>query len=363
MNRNLGLKGVSSYQDRHGRTRWRYRSKGRTVSLPSPDHPDFASRLAEARAGGKPKTVTVKPGSIDSLINRYYQTAAFDRLRDSTKTTYRGILENFRSEYGRLSVSGLQRKHIIQILDKMRDRPSAANNLLKLLKILMRVALDHEMRNDNPAISIKPFPIKSEGFRTWGESEIAKYRAKYESGTRERRIFELMLNIGARRSDAVALGRQHIRNGRLEYTQQKTSEFVSVPILGELRVEIDAMPKTQMLFVETEYGQQRSAKAFGNWFREKLNNAGIGKEFSAHGLRKACAVRLADAGCTAPQIQAVTGHRTLKEVQRYIDAADRARGADQAFLRLYGTDGEHNLANHQNRFANSDAKPFENKGK
>jgi integrase len=40
-------------------------------------------------------------------------------------------------------------------------------------------------------------------------------------------------------------------------------------------------------------------------------------------LRKAQARRLAEAGCSAPQIAAITGHKTLSEVQRYIEAAEQ----------------------------------------
>ncbi|MEL7175234.1 MAG: tyrosine-type recombinase/integrase, partial [Pseudomonadota bacterium] len=57
-------------------------------------------------------------------------------------------------------------------------------------------------------------------------------------------------------------------------------------------------------------------------------------ECSAHGLRKAIARRLAEAGSSAKEIASVTGHKTLAEVQRYTDAADREHLADQAFDKL-----------------------------
>ena len=37
------------------------------------------------------------------------------------------------------------------------------------------------------------------------------------------------------------------------------------------------------------------------------------------------ATRLADAGCTAHEIAAISGHKTLKEVVRYTKGADQAR--------------------------------------
>ena len=52
-----------------------------------------------------------------------------------------------------------------------------------------------------------------------------------------------------------------------------------------------------------------------------------------HGLRKACARRLAEAGCSALEIMAITGHKTLKEVERYTKAADQERMAERAIAR------------------------------
>jgi integrase len=42
-------------------------------------------------------------------------------------------------------------------------------------------------------------------------------------------------------------------------------------------------------------------------------------------LRKAALTRLADAGKTVHQIAAVSGHKTLKEVERYTRTADQRR--------------------------------------
>ncbi len=60
----------------------------------------------------------------------------------------------------------------------------------------------------------------------------------------------------------------------------------------------------------------------------------------AHGLRKAAARRLAEAGCTAKQIQAITGHKTLAEVERYTRKADQVRLARKAMKKQRKADGE-----------------------
>jgi integrase len=52
----------------------------------------------------------------------------------------------------------------------------------------------------------------------------------------------------------------------------------------------------------------------------------------AHGLRKAALTRLADAGKTIHQIAAVSGHKTLREIERYTRAANQRRLAREALL-------------------------------
>ena len=108
-----------------------------------------------------------------------------------------------------------------------------------------------------------------------------------------------------RRGDIVKLGRQHVQNGILSLRQQKTGAPVDIPILPELQVAIDAMPKSgHLTFLVTDYGKPFTAGGFGHWFRDPCKRAGIPKNFSAHGLRKAGATRLAEHGCNDHEIMA-----------------------------------------------------------
>jgi integrase len=59
-----------------------------------------------------------------------------------------------------------------------------------------------------------------------------------------------------------------------------------------------------------------------------------------HGLGKAAARRLAEAGCTSKQIQAITGHKTLAEVERYTRKADQVWLARKAMKKQQKADGE-----------------------
>src|SRR5882724_1582867 len=123
------------------------------------------------------------------------------------------------------------------------------------------------------------------------------------------------------------MGRQHIRNGALQVRQQKTGASLAIPIHSALKAVLDATPSEHLTFLTTKDGKPFSPAGFTNWFREMCNEAGLPKGTSAHGLRKAACRRLAEAGCSANVIASISGHASLREVERYTKAADQARMA------------------------------------
>ncbi len=67
-----------------------------------------------------------------------------------------------------------------------------------------------------------------------------------------------------------------------------------------------------------------------------LEKIGLPKGLNVHGLRKAAARRLAEAGCSASEIAAITGHKSLSMVQLYTASADQEKLAEAAVARLQG---------------------------
>ena len=132
----------------------------------------------------------------------------------------------------------------------------------------------------------------------------------------------------ARRSDVVRMGRQHVRKDAIEVRQQKTGTTLSIPIHPDLKAILDATPSEHLTFLTTKDGKPFSPAGFTNWFRECCIEAGLPKGSSAHGLRKAACRRLAEAGCSEKVIASISGHTSLREVERYTKAADQKRMAE-----------------------------------
>jgi integrase/recombinase XerD len=351
----IRLKFVNRFRDRHGKWRYYFRRPGsKAVPLPGlPGSDQFmdAYQVALSSTGnaleiGSRRT---KPGTVNALVVTYYQSAQFTRgLAPETQRMRRNILERLRTNHGDKRVALIQRVHVAKLLEKM--TPHAQKNWLKTLRGLMLFAVAQRMRTDDPTEGLRAVTIgRSLGHMTWGEGEITRYRDHHKLGTVARVAIELLLNIAARRGDAYMLGKQHLRNGSLIWrpskTRRSTGKLLTVPITPELQVALDAMPAKHdtLTFLTTDHGKPfASAAAFGNKFADWCVAAGFKpvqcddgrtRSYRAHGLRKAACRRLAEAGCTAPEIMAVSGHRTLSQVQIYIDEVEQERMASNAMLK------------------------------
>jgi integrase len=96
---------------------------------------------------------------------------------------------------------------------------------------------------------------------------------------------------------------------------------------------LDATPSEHLTFLVTATGKPYGGNAFTEQFRKWCDAAGLPKRCKPHGLRKAACRRLADALCTPHEIMAISGHATLKEVQRYTIGTDQARLARNAMAK------------------------------
>ena len=99
----------------------------------------------------------------------------------------------------------------------------------------------------------------------------------------------------------------------------------------------------------------------GNWFRDQCRAAG--GPGSLHGLRKAGATRLANAGATPDKIRAFLAHATKKEGSTYPREADRARLADRGMAKLSGVKPKQNVSNLSVRLDAITSQPIERKRK
>jgi integrase len=333
----IRLSFVHEFRDRHGKVRRYVRLPGRKrVPLPGVPGSSEFMQAYEAALAGEAATVRQigesrsKPGTIAALAAMYFSSAHFRGLSVSTQATYHGILDRFRCEHGDKRVATLAREHIVKMFAKKTDTPAAANNWLRMVRMLMQFAISEGIRRDDPTSGVRAIRVRTEGFYTWSEEDIAAFETRHSVGSRARLALALLLYTAQRRGDVVRMGRQHIRHGVLAIRQQKTGVTVEIPLHPELIAVLDASAPAHLTFLTTSSGEPFTPAGFTNWFRECCGQAGLPKGCSPHGLRKAASRRLAEHGCTPHEIMSITGHQTLKEVTRYTAAADRRGLAEKA---------------------------------
>lgn len=117
------LRFVHEFKDRHGKARRYFRRPGfKRVALPGlPGSPEFMKAYQEALDPKTAQRVEIgasktMPGTIADLVARYYKAPEFVGLKESTRSTYRSIIEPFREKHGEKRVATLQREHIKAML-------------------------------------------------------------------------------------------------------------------------------------------------------------------------------------------------------------------------------------------------------
>lgn len=356
----INLPYVQEFVDRHGKVRRYFRKNGKRTPLPGlPGSKEFRMAYEAAISGewdGNAKERdTSPPGSINRLVALYYSSATFKGLEPITQATYRNEIEKIRKAHGDKRVAMLKREHVKKLFAEKADKPGAANKFLRHMRTLMRFAIDENWRSDDPTFGIRKMKIKNGGFRAWTDEDITKFEAKWPVGSRERLALSLLLYTAQRRSDVIRMGWQHVRDGMIQVKQQKTQTPLWIPIHPKLKTVLDATPRANMTFLMTAQGKPFTSAGFGNYFSEVAQDAGCAPGCSAHGLRKAAARRLAEAGCTSKQIQSITGHKSLDEVERYTKEVEQVLLAQQA-MALVSTDRKRSVSNRVSNRKKSDAK-------
>jgi integrase len=334
------LRYIQAFEDRHGHERFYFRKAGSPrVALPgAPGSPAFMAAYNDALTGQKPAPALPKPsgadGSFDRLIAEYLRSAKFLKLKASSQAVTRGILTRFAAVHGHRIVAEMQPMHVERILGGMASTPAAANNLLKKLRVLLKFGRRLEYLTGDPTADTERF---AEGtHHTWTSGELAQFAAHWPLGTRERTGFALALYTGQRRADLVNMTWHHIdtRAGFVRVIQEKTGTELDIPMHRDLVAALKAWPQHHINVLGLKDGRGTSVAAFGNLMADAIEAAGLPERCVLHGLRKASATRLAEAGCTTHEIQSITGHKSLDEVERYTRAAGQKKLSRSAITKL-----------------------------
>jgi integrase len=283
----------------------------------------------------KPKARPIEPASdnLRALISAYERSPEWRAMAPRTVKNRLIALRPLAS-IGHLRVTEWRRRDILLLRDAiaMARGPAAGNAFAAAVATLFAWARDRGWIEHSPADRIRA--LQGGAYPTWTEADLTGALRCFSEPAR--RAVVLAVHTGQRRGDLVALRWSNIAGGTLRLVQEKTGHALALPIHPDLARELAAWRKTSAgdHILSHEDGAPWERDHLTMLILRERRAAGLPEALNLHGLRKLAAVRLAQAGCSAHEIAAVTGHRTLAEVSRYTAAADQERLAKAATARL-----------------------------
>ncbi len=331
------LKFLKNYRDRHGTVRRYFRRRGQK-DVPLKGEPGTAEFMLAYQAAIGAKAAVVdekKAGTFAKLIVDYCRSVAFTNLKPSSQKLYRVVLDRIAERHGHRLVRDARRTDARKMIEEIgAAKPAMANITRAVLRLLMQFAVETELRLDNPVSGLKSYRTGTR--HTWMEDELSRFERRWPLGTRERLAFALLLYTGQRAGDIVKMRRSEVSDGLIRVVQQKTGTELSIPLHPALLAAIKAAPAKGVTLIGDANGRPIKRATLTLLMKKAVASAGLPARCVPHGLRKAIMRRLAESGSSAKEIAAISGHRTLKEIERYTAAADQARLSKAAMAKLRG---------------------------
>ncbi|MBF0391208.1 MAG: hypothetical protein HQL38_00875 [Alphaproteobacteria bacterium] len=322
--------------------RWR---RGQPPS-PPPEHRALVARTAPPGLddGDVPPP---RPDSLKALIHRYRHSDDFRELRASTRRAYEDNLRSLDRWAGDAPLEVLTPERFVALWKSMRaETPTKAKGVVTMARILFgwarRSGLYAGYRQggalipENPATRLNirgPKPRRCEA-DLWTPEEIAIFAAVAEHLGRLSVGVAVELNawVGQREGDLLALTIGQYRDGEIVLRQSKTGARVFLPVnlvpeLGDRLAALDAgrlqsrVAPTSLIYNERT-GRPWTTHSFRHAFDDIRAEAArwcpslAARQFML--LRHTAIVRLAEAGSTAEEISAISGH-TLQSVNQILE--------------------------------------------
>jgi integrase len=327
-----------------------YRRDGRRIRLRGQiGSPELLGAYEAARRAVE-SAVTVRhatgeaplPGSLRALVDLYRASPEYRTLAAGSRAGYDRLLTPLLDRFGDLQVAELPRAWVLAMRDELQGTPRTANYRVAVIRRMLSFALDREWRPDNPAMRVKALRT-GPGHRVWTDAEIA---AMTSAAAGDVRLPVLMaLHTAQRQGDILRLVWSAYGGGRFTLRQSKTGIELVIPARPTLVAALEAERQRQQtaaragaplqaLICTTASGRPWRSDWFKHRFAEVRAAMGLPADLHFHGLRHSAASRLAEAGASDAEIQAVTGHKTRAMVARYTAGARQESLARAGMARL-----------------------------
>lgn len=306
------LKGINKVRrvTASGAVRFDYYHRATNTRLPDdPQSDEFLAAYREIEAG-----LTRKPfDTIEALIDKFKDSGDWRKLRDSTREIMTINLRAVSAKFGDMPVDGLKDRRCRSIFLAWHDElsehhPRAADAKLAALQRVIGWAHDRAIAPAHPIEHFRRAYSSNRVEKIWLPEHVAAFEAV--ASPELALALSLALHTGQRQGDLLRMTWKAFDGKGLALVQSKTRARVYIPCTAALLVALRAAKDAGSgAFVLTApNGRPWSAEALKRAWRVAFKTSGITEDLHFNDLRGTAVTMLAEAGCTVPEIAAITGH-------------------------------------------------------
>ncbi|SCW56400.1 Site-specific recombinase XerC [Sphingobium faniae] len=262
--------------------------------------------------------------TVAKLVDLYQASAQFEKLAVATQRIYRIYQTELVDKLGSAPAQRVERKDIVLMLDKMADKPAAANMVMKASSAAYSWGRKRGHITNNPFTDIDPMEVGEH--QPWPEHILD---AALKADGEVRLAVHLLYYTAQRIGDVASMRWRDIDGDRIIMTQEKTGKPLEIPIHTELSKELDRHPRSLSTILGKEPTKYRIDR-----LRTDIQAfcAELGVKVVPHGLRKNAVNALLEAGCSAAETAAISG-QSLQMVEHYAKRRSQSKLGRTAILK------------------------------
>lgn len=325
----IRLKGVNRVRKRLASGDMRtyyYAWKGGPRLEGEPGSPEFHASYIAAGA----RISRLPADQLASVIDEYRHSSEFSALAERTRKDYNKLLLKIEEEFGDFPLSALGDRRTRGEFMAWRDRNALrsrrqADYAYAVLARVLSWSHNRGITAINPCERGGRVYRASRSDRVWAKTDEEAFYAS--APTHLHLALALALWTGQRQGDLLRLTWTAYDGKTIRLRQGKTGAAVKIPVGTDLAAKLDKERERQTALTTSAIarpvlvtigGQAWTEGGFRASWRKGCDAAGI-KGLTFHDLRGTAVTRLAQAGCTVPEIATITGH-SLKDVGSILDS-------------------------------------------
>jgi integrase len=305
---------------------YRYHRSTGALLPGQPGSPEFLTAYAEAERS-QPKS----SANVSELIRDFLLSVRFERKAPSTQREYKRMLSKLEAKFGTLPIRALASPKVRGVFNAYqeeigRETPREADNRMTVLSaVFTHATVKTGKITRNPLEKFERLHSGDRSEMIWTEAPIQQFMAK--APVELQRALILAMHTGQRYGDLIKLRWSDYDGTAISLRQSKSKQRVRVPCTATLRLMLDATPRTCAFILARSDGRpwhtEKDDKRLSKEWRHHMEACGLyhpsaAERLEFRDLRGTAVTMLSEAGCTVPQIVAITGH-TMQSAHRILE--------------------------------------------